>query len=396
MALVLRFAFAVGLLTALPSPARAQAPTWHQDVLPVVARRCQGCHVTGGIAPFSLETYDEAARRAASIATMVESRAMPPWKADDACRPVRNSRRLADSEIAVIVAWARGGAPAGQPAPVPPTPASPPALPRVDRSLAIEPYMPPAMSADDYRCFVLDPMLPGDRDLVGYDIAPGQRAMVHHVLLYGAPRAEAMAKDASEPGPGYACFGGPGVGTGTVYGGWVPGGGMTLFPEGTGVTIESDKAIVMQIHYNTAHAGPGAHAPDATALQLQFAETRVERPALILPIADLFFTIPPRVESHSTSVTFVMPAAGTIHGVGPHMHTLGRSIRVDSGDTCLVHVPAWDFNWQQPYQFVEPFSFAAGAPLTLRCTWSNPTDRSVRWGEGTSDEMCVNFFYVTR
>jgi hypothetical protein len=256
--------------------------------------------------------------------------------------------------------------------------------------------MPPASRTDDYRCFVLDPRLPGDRDLVGYDIVPGQRAMVHHVLLYGAPRAEALAKDASEPGPGYACFGGPGVGAGTVYGGWVPGGGMTLYPEGTGVAIESDKAIVMQIHYNTAHAGHGAHAPDATALQLQFADARVARPAVILPIADLFFTIPPRVDSFSTAVTFEMPVAGTIHGVGPHMHTLGRSIRVDSGNTCLVNIPAWDFNWQQQYQFVEPFTFAQGTPLTLSCTWSNPTDRSVRWGEGTSDEMCVNFFYVTR
>jgi hypothetical protein len=78
------------------------------------------------------------------------------------------------------------------------------------------------------------------------------------------------------------------------------------------------------------------------------------------------------------------------------MHTLGRRIRVETGGTCLVDVPEWDFNWQQQYQFVEPFTFAAGAPVTLTCTWSNPTDRSVRWGEGTSDEMCINFFYITR
>ena len=376
--------------------AAAQTPSWYQGVLPVVAQRCQGCHVTGGIAPFSLETFEEAALRSASIASMVESRAMPPWKADDGCRPVQGSRRLSDQERSVILAWARGGAPAGEPPAVPPVAPRPPGLPRVDLTLAIEPYMPSTSRPDDYRCFVLDPKLPGDRDLVGYDIAPGTRPMVHHVLLYGAPRLEAQAKDASEPGPGYTCFGGPGVGAGTVYGAWVPGSGMTLYPEGTGVTIESDKVIVMQIHYNTSHAGEGAPAPDATALQLQFADTRVSKPASILPIADLFFTIPPRADSYSTTVTFQMPAAGTIHAAGPHMHTLGRSIRVVSGDTCLVNVPAWDFNWQQGYQFVEPFKVVPGTPLTLACTWSNPTDRSVRWGEGTSDEMCLNFFYFTR
>ena len=392
----MRLALPIALVVATARLAGAQTPTWYQGVLPIVAQRCQGCHVAGGIAPFSLETYDEAARRTAAIAAMVESRAMPPWKPDDSCRPLQGSRRLSDDELSVILAWARAGAPAGQPPRVPPVAPLPPALPRVDLSVAMEPYMPSAARPDDYRCFVLDPKLPGDRDLVGYDIVPGQRAMVHHVLLYGAPRQEALAKDASEPGPGYACFGGPGVGTGSVYGAWVPGSGMTRYPEGTGVTIESDKVIVMQIHYNTAHAGDAAHAPDVTALQLQFADARVAKPATILPIADLFFTIPPKADNYSTAVTFQMPVAGTIHAVGPHMHTLGRSIRVSSGDTCLVNIPAWDFNWQQGYQFVEPFRVAPGTPLTLTCSWSNPTDRSVRWGEGTADEMCLNFFYFTR
>jgi hypothetical protein len=384
------------LLAALPDVA-AQTPSWYERVLPVVAERCQGCHVTGGIAPFSLETYDEAALRAAAIATMVESRAMPPWKADDTCRPVRNSRRLSDDEVSLIVAWARGGTPAGEPPSVAPVAKAPPALPRVDLTLAMaEPYMPSSARPDDYRCFVLDPRLPGARDLVGYDVLPGQRAMVHHVLLYGAPRSEALARDASEPGPGYACFGGPGVGTGTVYGAWVPGSGMTLYPEETGVTIESDRVIVMQVHYNTAHSGHGAHAPDVTAVQLQFADTPVAKPAMLLPMADLLFTIPPRADGYSSSVTFQSPVKATIHAVGPHMHTLGRSIRVSSGDTCLVNVPEWDFNWQQAYQLVEPFTLEPGMPLTLTCTWSNPTDGSVRWGEGTSDEMCLSYLYVTR
>jgi hypothetical protein len=387
----------ITLLLAAPSQAAAQAPSWYGRVLPVVAARCQGCHVTGGMAPFSLETYEEAARRASAIAAMVESRAMPPWKADDNCRPVQQSRKLSDDELSVIVAWARGGTPAGEAPSAPPVAPAPPVLPRVDLSLAMsQPYMPTVARPDDYRCFVLDPGLPGDRDLVGYDIVPGQRAMVHHVLLYGVPRALALARDAAEPGPGYACFGGPGVGTGTVYGAWVPGSGMTLYPEGTGVTIESDKVIVMQVHYNTGHAGHGSHVPDVTSLQLQFAEAPVEKPAAILPIADLLFTIPPKADSHATSVTFLSPVAGTIHGAGPHMHTLGRSIRLSSGESCLVDVPAWDFNWQQQYQFIEPFTIEPGTPLTLTCTWSNPTDQIVRWGEGTSDEMCLSYVYVTR
>ena len=35
----------------------AAAVTWHQDIAPIVAQKCGGCHVGGGIAPFSLATY---------------------------------------------------------------------------------------------------------------------------------------------------------------------------------------------------------------------------------------------------------------------------------------------------------------------------------------------------
>ncbi|MDP6932159.1 MAG: hypothetical protein QGG40_04545 [Myxococcota bacterium] len=30
-----------------------------------------------------------------------------------------------------------------------------------------------------------------------------------------------------------------------------------------------------------------------------------------------------------------------------------------------------------------------GDTITLECTWDNPTDEDVAWGDGTSDEMCL-------
>jgi hypothetical protein len=32
---------------------------------------------------------------------------------------------------------------------------------------------------------------------------------------------------------------------------------------------------------------------------------------------------------------------------------------------------------------------------TVTCTWDNPNDYEVRWGEATSDEMCLEYFYLT-
>ena len=37
------------------------APTWYQDVAPIVVSRCGGCHRDGGIAPFALDSYEAAA-----------------------------------------------------------------------------------------------------------------------------------------------------------------------------------------------------------------------------------------------------------------------------------------------------------------------------------------------
>jgi len=390
----------IALCLAIPAALLAQ-PNWSRDVLPIVQTRCQGCHATGGIAPFSLESYTEAAAHAAGIAAMVESRIMPPWKPDDSCQPIKDSRRLSDRELSTIVAWARGGAAEGDPAMAPPNPTSLPSLPWVDAEVGMsQPYTPSVARPDDYRCFVIDPKLPGERDLIGYDIVPGQRSLVHHVLLYGVARAEAERLDAAEPGPGYTCFGGPGRdgGIGTVYGAWVPGTSATQYPAGTGITMATSDVIVMQIHYNTSHGNGRDHAvgPDLTAIKLQLAKGRVEKPAIIFPIADLNFTIPPKASNYTSTVSFPFPTAATLYGMGPHMHTRGRQITVMADNTCLVNVPSWDFNWQQLYQFAAPLVLKPGTRLRLSCTWDNASDKVVRWGEGTDDEMCLNYFYFTR
>ena len=73
--------FCAAVIVSLLAPGSVLAqPTWSKDVLPVVQQRCQGCHTTGGVAPFSLETYGEAASldAKASTATLLGT---PAWRA---------------------------------------------------------------------------------------------------------------------------------------------------------------------------------------------------------------------------------------------------------------------------------------------------------------------------
>ena len=54
--------------------------TFTRHVAPILWRNCAKCHRPGAVAPFSLLSYNDAARRADFIRDVVSSGQMPPWK----------------------------------------------------------------------------------------------------------------------------------------------------------------------------------------------------------------------------------------------------------------------------------------------------------------------------
>src|SRR5207249_6034503 len=78
------------------------------------------CHSKGQIAPFALTSYRKAAGWAEAIAEAVEDRRMPPWHADPRYGSFANDNHLSEREIQVLVSWARGGRPEGEPVAAPP------------------------------------------------------------------------------------------------------------------------------------------------------------------------------------------------------------------------------------------------------------------------------------
>src|SRR5260370_30304294 len=102
----------------LAQAAFAQAPravTFARDVAPILQRSCQNCHHAGAIAPMSLVSYEEARPWARSIKQKVTTREMPPWYIDRhiGITKFKEDPSLTDDEIATIVKWVDGGAPAG-------------------------------------------------------------------------------------------------------------------------------------------------------------------------------------------------------------------------------------------------------------------------------------------
>jgi len=394
--LVLSLTALAACTNASTTPDAGAPVAYYPDIQALTQQHCQSCHLPGGVAPFPLLTYDDAKAEHAALAAAVQARRMPPWMPSDSCLALKGVRSLTDAEITTFVDWSAQGAPEGDPSKA--VAFTPPdgALAWVD--LTLQPpaaYTPNSARTDDYHCFLLDPGLSADQYLIGLDIVPEQRQLVHHVLLFAATQADAQAADNAEPGPGWTCFGGPGLSNAQprLLGGWVPGSSATTFPATTGIQMKAGEVVVMQVHYNLAN---GSVAPDRTLARLQLARGPVAKPAALLPLYDLFFSIPPNATGYSASASGASPVSGLLWGVAPHMHVKGRKISVQAGSSCLVDVPAWDFRWQQIYFFQSPLPISAGTLVTLSCVWDNPTASAVTWGEGTADEMCLSYLYATQ
>jgi hypothetical protein len=400
--------------------------TYHNNIRALMETRCVGCHVEGGVGPFKLN-YDptewETGRPSwATVASVVvKTKQMPPWMPEDGCRDIHGSRNLTPDELLAFEAWSQAGFPEGDPSTyVPPTPAGNNlGAPDIQTDSGVS-YQPNRTRPDDYHCFPLDQTFDVDTYVRAYDVIPDAREIVHHVILYLVEPGDVQGMinlDNQEAGPGYTCFGGPRAGNGQTLAGWVPGQQPFILPEGAASIIPAGSRIVMQIHYNTLGFGPNDPTPtDQTQAALWLTPNNAA-PAMrvdTVPFPNLGIRIQPDdpASTHDQDVT--LPAGGTIIGALPHMHTLGTQIRVDlvkdGTPECVVNIPSWDFNWQQTYMFEQSawLSMSVGDVHRMRCVYDNTQSnqpvvngqqlepRLVTWGEGTTDEMCLNYLVVMR
>jgi len=402
--------------------------SWHANVGPLVEQKCGGCHVEGGIAPFALETYAQAHAWRDAVKAAVTSRHMPPWSPSNECAQYVEDRSLTEEQVALLTGWVDAGAPEGNPSDAPPVPRPlTVGLSRVDATLKMPTAYTPQKNPDDYRCFVLDWPYADLRYVTGFRANPGNVGIVHHVIAFLAePQqvAAAQALDDQEPGPGYTCFGGAGLNSGRTawLGSWAPGSGGSDYPAGTGLRVAPGSKVILQVHYNTGHAGHGGSVgADETSVSFKVDST-VDKVAFVQPwanpnwfrgmmpipaghadVAHGFALDPTTVADQLTGGAFQKDKPLTVHTVALHMHTLGTRTKMEiqrrsGARECLLDIPRWDFHWQGAYTLRQPKVVNPGDSIGIECHWDNsaPGAVNVNWGEGTGDEMCLGLYYMTQ
>jgi len=417
-----RFIFFAGILFSLllvlsperkpetsASVAQDEPVTFNKQIVRIFQKNCQTCHHPGDIAPFSLMTYRDALPYARLIRQKTQDRQMPPWKPVSGCGEFLDENRLTDEEIRTIARWVDQGAPEGAPQdlPEPLNFTDGWAMGEPDLVLAPDEEYEPPQGDDTLRCFTIPANLRGDRFISAIEVRPGNRRIVHHVLAFVDAKGISAQLDEADPGPGYTSFGGPGFDPDATLGGWAPGVRPIVYPEGVGAKVAANARIVIQVHYHPN----GSRETDRTLLGIHFARSPVKKNLYLLPIANTRFVIPAGAKRHEVTASFTAPPFVNSHAIfiAPHMHLLGREIKVevtypDRRTACLIHIDDWDFDWQAVYTFKKPIAIPGGTRVNLTAYYDNSADnprnpnsppKDVRWGEQTTDEMCLAFIGFT-
>jgi peroxiredoxin len=371
---------------------KANSPvTYARDVAPILQARCVECHRAGEIGPFGLTSYEEVAGWGEMISEVVRERRMPPWHADHRYGSFNNDRSMPESEKKLIYQWVQNGCPAGDLADLP----APRQftigwqLPRApDQVFAMkEPFIVPASGGPrgvPYQHISVPSGFAEDKWIEASEIMPGNRSVVHHVIVFVAPPGAAGRPD-------WIFL--------TAY---VPGLRLNSLPAGSAKRVPAGSTFVFELHYTPN----GTPQQDTTRIGLVFADpSRVDKEVITTEIGDPDFVIPPSANSHVVTATSRPTTQElTLLSMSPHMHLRGKAFRYElvlptGKRDVLLDVPAYDFNWQTSYLLAKPRRLPAGSVMYCRAVFDNsktnlanpdPT-QTVRWGEQTWEEMMLGF-----
>jgi hypothetical protein len=168
--------------------------------------------------------------------------------------------------------------------------------------------------------------------------------------------------------------------------------------------------VLLQLHYHRT----GRVEKDRTSIGLYFAKKPLQKRFQGVTLAGngrfpYLLRIPADNANYKVTGTIWLDQDVDLHSVMPHMHVLGKKIKVTmtppGGPTrTLIRIDDWDYNWQETYFLKQSLRVKAGTRFDVEAYYDNssknPNNPSnppkvVSFGEETTNEMCFVFLGCT-
>lgn len=360
----------------------------------------------------ALETYEQTKPWASQIADAVKMKMMPPWFADPRYGHFANDPSLTLEPIAAIVDWVNAGAPAGNARDAPPPKKwtvgwnipQPDTVVQMPKAVKI-----PAQGEVEYTYEIVPTHFAEDRWVQMSEFRPGSAAHVHHAVVYirppdcpwlrhapvGEPFTASTLNDPQERREAHET-------TSDLLLVYAPGSSPDEWAEGMAKFVPAGSDLVFQMHYTTK----GTPAEDRTSIGLVFAKMPPKQRVITLQLNNHALIIPPGADNFRVEVQGTLPNDATLLSLFPHMHLRGKRFEYDivhdDGSVEVLLRVNYHFHWQLSYKLAESRLLKAGTKLRAIAWYDNSKnnphnpdpEKTVTWGDQTSDEMMVGFFDV--
>ncbi len=356
---------AAALLSTVPGEAHKAITskyTYNDDVFPILRDRCSRCHVTGGVAPMSLTTYDDAFPWAESIRAELVAGHMPPWNADEGFGNLKRAHTLSAKELDVVLTWATGGNPRG---------ALDQKLPEVtlkndwplgapDLALKVPAeFTLAADKMDDTQEFTLPSGTSEARWVRAVDLLPGTPSIVRSATIF--VKDAAGGAPASAPAPE------------RVLAHWLPGQDPEPIDSGIAFRLPAGAHIGVRIHFKKTWQFEGKALSDRSTVGIYYAPVKEATELLTLPIES-----PAATPAQGQSVTFSRTLADDVRAVAlsadsvpPNISVQVEAIHPDGSRTPMIRLNT-RADWDRRYWFEKPLALPRGTKIEVKANFEDP------------------------
>ena len=347
--------------------------TYNDDVFPIVRDHCTPCHTSGGVAPMSLMTYDDAFPWGESIRAELIADHMPPWNAQEGFGALKHASALTPRQIDVLLTWATGGNPRGALNQVLPAVPLQNDWPLGTPDLALPLPAAFTLAADtmeDTREVTLATGAREARWVRAADLLPGTPSIVRSALIY----VKGGSDPAGAPAPE------------RVLARWVPGRQVEPTDGGSAIRLPVGAELGVRVHYRKTWQFEGKPVTDHSIVGVYFAQASQAQELLTVPLSSN--ALPPPGAKDRT-VTFSRTLESDVRAlaiapdqVPPNISLQVEAVLPDGSRTPMIRLSTRT-DWDRRYWFAEPIALPKGTRIEVVANFDDPDLMSAAFGPST-------------